>query len=132
MTEAKERCNETLLEAVTDFIQAYHPEAKEIKLSEGVDVVAATKAAQKQSSQRIYTEVIPLLDTLSIKHSIIKNGDAVSFKVGEYSLYLGGRSGGRYTLTIKSPTKTTDDALNDFLGTAQAGMEGSNRLAGFL
>lgn len=53
--------NETLVDAVSDFIEAYHPEAKEIGVSDEADVAAATEAVQKKNSQRIYTEVIPSL-----------------------------------------------------------------------
>jgi hypothetical protein len=110
--------NETLVEAVSDFISSYHSEAEEITLSEDSDVAAATKAVQKKSSQRIYTEVVPHLEQLSVKYHITKNGRGVRFKLGDYQLHLGGKTGGRYTLTIWSRAKsvTTEQALSDFPG----------------
>jgi len=66
--------NETLVDAVSDSIQAYHPEAKEITILSDSDVVAATKAVEKKNSQRIYAEVIPLLEEISIKYTLSKNG----------------------------------------------------------
>ena len=124
--------NETLVDAVTDFIEAYHPEAKEIGISDDADVAAATEAVQKKNSQRIYTEAIPKLDDLSIKYSVTKNGRGVKFRLGEYSLSLGGRTAGRYTLTIWSKTKTTEDAMADFENAQELsanGSEDSNRKA---
>lgn len=124
--------NETLVDAVSDFIEAYHSEAQEIGVSDEADVSAATEAVQKKNSQRIYTEVIPHLDSLSIKYSITKNGRGVKFRLGEYNLALGGRSAGRYTLTIWSNTKSTEDALSDFehsQGLSGNGSEDSNRRA---
>lgn len=106
--------NETLVDAVTDFIDAYHPEAKEVAISDEADVTAASEAVQKKNAQRIYTEVIPFLDEMSIKYTITKNGKAVKFRLGEYNLGLGGRTGGRYTLTIWSRSKSTEEALADF------------------
>lgn len=108
--------NLTLVEAVTNFIQAYHPEASEIKVFDAADVVAATQAVDKKSAQRIYTEVVPELDRLNIQYRVTKNGNAVRFKFGEYLLTLGGRNSGKYTLTIYSKTKTSDQALEDFPG----------------
>lgn len=124
--------NETLLDAVTDFIETYHPEAKQIGISDDADVTAATEAVQKKNSQRIYAEVIPQLDALSIKYSITKNENGVRFKLGEYSLAFGGRTAGRYTLTIWSKSKTTEDALADFEHAQEIsanGSEDSNRKA---
>jgi len=117
--------NETLVDAVSDFIEAYHPEAKEIGISDEADVVAATEAVQKKNSQRIYTEVIPKLDELSIKYKTTKNGRAVKFSLGEYNLSLGGRTAGRYTLTIWSKTKTTEEALSDFEHSQELSANGS-------
>ncbi|GAB2198966.1 hypothetical protein MAH4_31580 [Sessilibacter sp. MAH4] len=45
---------------------------------------------------------------------------------------LGGRTAGRYTLTIWSKTKTTEDALSEFEHTQELsanGSEDSNRIA---
>ncbi|MBL4584017.1 MAG: GIY-YIG nuclease family protein [Pseudomonadales bacterium] len=106
--------NETLIDAVTDFIQSYHPEAEEVPVTDDSDVVAATQAVKKKNSQRIYTEVVPNLEEMEIKYSITKNGKAITFKVGEYYLKLSGRTGGKYTLTIWSKTKSTEQALIDF------------------
>lgn len=124
--------NETLVDAVTDFIEAYHPEAQQVGVSDEADVTAASEAVQKKNSQRIYTEVIPKLDELSVKYNVTKNGRGVKFKLGEYNLALGGRSAGRYTLTIWSRTKTTEDALSDFEHSQELsanGSEDSNRRA---
>jgi len=118
--------NETMVEAVTDFINAYHPEAKEIVISDEADVTAAMEAVQKKNAQRIYTEVIPVLDELSIKYNITKNEKSVKFRLGEYSLALSGRTGGRYTLTIWSKTKTTEQALSDFEHSQELSANGSD------
>ena len=117
--------NETLVEAVSDFIHSYHPEAKEIGISDESDVVAATQAAQKKNSQRVYTEVTPRLEELGIKYTITKNGKGVKFKVGKYNLGLAGRTGGRYTLTIWSKTKSTEEALSDFQDSQELSATGS-------
>lgn len=124
--------NETLVDAVTDFIEAYHSEAQKIEIEDEADVAAATEAVKKKNSQRIYTEVIPTLDSLSIKYSIPNNGRGVKFRLGEYNLALGSRSAGRYTLTIWSKTKSTEEALADFehsQGLSGNGSEDSNRRA---
>ena len=124
--------NETLVDAVTDFIEAYHPEAKEVGVSDEPDVAAATDAVQKKNSQRIYTEVIPKLDELSIKYHITKNGRGVRFKLGEYRFQLSGKTAGRYTLTIWSKTKSTEEALANFEHSQELsanGSEDSNRRA---
>jgi hypothetical protein len=117
--------NETLVDAVTDFIEAYHPEAQQIGVSDEADVVAASEAVQKKNSQRVYTEVIPKLDELAIKYNITRNGRGVKFRLGEYTLALGGRSAGRYTLTIWSKTKSTEDALSDFEHSQELSANGS-------
>ena len=106
--------NETLVDAVSDFIESYHPEAEEIAIADASDVAAATEAVQRKNSQRIYTEVVPKLESLSIQHNITKNGKGVRFKLGEYQLHLGGKTGGRYTLTIWSKSKSSEQALDDF------------------
>ncbi|EAR09218.1 GIY-YIG nuclease family protein [Reinekea blandensis] len=124
--------NETLVDAVADFIEAYHPEAQEVGVSDEADVAAASEAVQKKNSQRIYTEVIPKLDELSVKYNVAKNGRGVKFKLGEYTLALWGRTAGRYTLTIWSRTKTTENALSDFEHSQELsanGAEDSNRRA---
>ena len=111
--------NETLVDSVSDFIKSYHPEAQEITITVDIDVTAAAEAIQKKNSQRIYTEVAPKLEELSIKHNITKSGKAIRFKLGEYRLHLGGKTGGRYTLTIWSKIKSTEQALNDFPGSQE-------------
>lgn len=124
--------NETLVDAVTDFIEAYHPEAKEVGVSDEADVAAATDAVQKKNSRRIYTEVIPKLDELSIKYQITKNGKGVRFKLGEYTFHLSGKTAGRYTLTIWSRTRGTEEALAAFEHSQELsanGSEDSNRRA---
>lgn len=118
--------NETLVDAVTDFITQYHPEAKEIGVSDDSDVQAASAAVEKKNAQRIYTEVIPLLDDLSIKYTITKNGKGARFILGEYKLSIGGRTSGRYTLTIWSKTKSTEQALLDFPGAQELSANGSD------
>lgn len=102
--------NETRVDAVSDFIAAYHPEAQLI----GITDEAATGAVHKKNSQRIYTEVVPKLDELSIRYSIAANGNGARFKLGEYTLALDGRTSGRSTLTISSKSKTTEETLADF------------------
>ena len=124
--------NLTLVDAVSDFITIYHPEAVEIKIAEETDVVAASAATTKHNSQRIYTEVVPELEKLNIPHKVTKNGNGTKFNLGDYHLVIGGRTGGRYTMTIYSKTKTTDQALQDFPGAqglSANGTEESNRRA---
>lgn len=124
--------NETLVEAVSDFIKAYHPEAREIGICDEADVAAATEAVHKKNSQRMYTEVIPKLDELSISYKATKNGRGVKFNLGDYNFSLGGRTAGRYTLTIWSKVKTTEEALSDFEHSQELsanGSEDSNRRA---
>ena len=124
--------NEILIDAVSEFIDLYHPEAQEIVISDDSDVMAATEAVQKKNYQRIYTEVVPKLEALSIKHNITKSGKSVRFKLGDYHLHLGGKTGGRYTLTIWSTTKSTEQALQDFANSQECSAnskEDSNRVA---
>jgi len=117
--------NETLLDAVTDFIKTYHPEAKEISISDDADVKAASDAVKIRSSQRIYSEVIPILEELNIDYKITKSEKGVRFRMGDYRLHLGGKTGGRYTLTIWSKNKTTENALSDFIGSQELSALGS-------
>ena len=124
--------NETLVDAVSDFISTYHPAAKEITIADDLDVKAASDAAQKKSSQRIIAEVVPELEELRIKYQITKNEKGVRFRIGDYRLHIGGRTGGRYTLTIWSNIKSTEDALKDFIGAQELsahGTEDSSRKA---
>lgn len=117
--------NETLVDAVSDFMTSYHPDAKEITISDDSDVKAAADAAIKKSSQRIYSEVVPELEELGIKYRITKNEKGVRFQIGDYRLHIGGRTGGRYTLTIWSNNKTTEDALIDFEGAQELSAQGT-------
>ncbi|WP_462169847.1 GIY-YIG nuclease family protein [Pseudoalteromonas xiamenensis] len=117
--------NETLVDAVTNFIKSYHNEAQEIQISDDADVTAATEAVDKKNSQRLYSEVIPTLDSLKIEYSIPTNGRRVNFRLGEYTLAISVRSGDRYTLTIWSKTKTTEDALSDFEHSQELSAQGS-------
>jgi Meiotically up-regulated gene 113 len=124
--------NETLVDAVTDFINTYHTDAKEIEICNDSDVTAASKAVQKKHSQRIYTEVVPQLESLAIKYSISKSGNSARFQLGEYKLVISGKSGGLYTLTINSKGRTTEQALKDFpmsQGLSAHGKEESPRCA---
>ncbi|MBD3653128.1 GIY-YIG nuclease family protein [Kangiella sp.] len=106
--------NETLVDSVSDFILTYHPDAQEIGVSDDPDVKAATETLEKKNSDRMLTEVVPTLDELGIDHTISQNGQKVHFHLGDYKLVLSGRTAGRFTLTIWSKTKTTEEALSDF------------------
>lgn len=117
--------NETLVDAVTDFMKVYHSEAKEIGIQDDADVKAATEAVGRKHSQRIFTELVPELDKLSIKYTISKSKRSVRFKLGEYNLHLSGKTGGRYTLTIFSKTKRTEDALMDFPHSQELSAQGT-------
>ena len=124
--------NETLVEAVSDFISTYHSDAQEITISDDSDVKAASDAAIKKSSQRIYSEVVPELEDLGIECKITKSEKGVRFRIGDYKLHIGGKTGGRYTLTIWSNNKTTENALSDFEGSQELsahGTEDSSRRA---
>lgn len=124
--------NETLIDALSEFMKAYHPEAQEISISDDSDVMAATEAVQKKNTQRIYTEVVPKLESLSIEYNVTKNGNGVRFKLGEYQCHIGGKTGGRYTLTIWSMTKSTEQALKEFPGAQEcsaSSTDGSPRIA---
>ncbi len=111
--------NESLVDAVSNFIALYHPEAEEIIISDDVDVKAASKAADKLTTNRVYGEIIPIIEKLNVKHTIVKNGKAVRLNMGEYNGVIGVRGGGKYTFTIYSKTKTSDEALNDFPGSQE-------------
>ena len=111
--------NETLVDAVSDFISTYHSDAKEITIADDSDVKAASEAAIKKSSQRIFAEVVPELEELGIEYKITKSEKGVRFRIGDYRLHIGGKTGGRYTLTIWSNNKTTQDALLDFEGSQE-------------
>jgi hypothetical protein len=124
--------NETLVDAVSDFIATYHTDAKEITIADDSDVKAASDAAIKKSSKRIYLEVVPELEEMDIEYKITKSEKGVRFWIGDYRLHIGGKTGGRYTLTIWSNSKTTEDALKDFKGSQELsahGKEDSSRRA---
>ena len=75
-----------------------------------------------EQNHPIYTEVVPKLEALSIEHKVVKSGGgkAARFKRGEYHLHLAGRkSKGIYTLTIRSKTRNTEQALRDFPGSQE-------------
>lgn len=111
--------NETVVDAITDFIGAYHPEAQEIVITNDSDVQAASNAAIEKSTQRIFIEVVPELEKLGIKSKITKSEKGVRFQLGDYRLLIAGKTGGRFTLTIWSKNKTSEDALNDFVGSQE-------------
>jgi hypothetical protein len=117
--------NETLVEAVSEFIRVYHPEAKEIEIEDDQDVQAASEAADKKSTQRIYTKVVPKLEAMKINYKVTKNGRGIRFGLGEYRLVLSVRTAGRYTFTIWSRTKSTEEALQDFEGSQELSAQGS-------
>lgn len=117
--------NESLVDAVTDFINAYHPEAEEIVIADEADVKEATAAIGEKNTQRLYTEVVPVLDKLSIKYNITNNGKSARFRLDDYSLAVSGRNGGLYTLTIWSKKKTTQQALSDFEHSQELSASGS-------
>ena len=124
--------NEILVDAVTDFITSYHPEAKEIMISDDVDTQAATDSVFKKNSQRLYTEVIPKLEELGVKYTVGKKGKGVKVPIEKYNLVISRRTGGLYTLTIYSKSKSTEDAMKDFVGTQElssTSTEESNRRA---
>ena len=106
--------NDTLIDAVTDFLNTYHSEAKEIEINENNDVKAASDAMHKKNAERLYEELVPWLEEKEFKYTIGKKGKGLYFHINDYKLTIGGRSGGRYTLTIWSKKKTTEEALNDF------------------
>ena len=106
--------NDTLIDAVTDFLSTYHSEAKEIQINENKDVKAASDAMHKKNAERLYEELVPWLEEKKLKYTIGKNGKGLYFHINDYRLTIGGRTGGRYTLTIWSKKKTTEEALNDF------------------
>lgn len=106
--------NETLVDAVTDFISVYHPEARELGLKDEPDVRAASEAVEKKNAQRLFVEVVPELDKLSLKYVFPKNKKGIRFAIGPYKLSIGLRTNGRYTMTIWSKEKSTEEALIDF------------------
>jgi Meiotically up-regulated gene 113 len=124
--------NETLVDAVTNFINRYHTDAVEITIDDDPDVKAASASVNKKNSRRIYEEVVPELEELKIKYNVTKNEKGVGFRLGEYQLHMGGKTGDRYTLTIWSKNKSTEEALEDFPGSQELSAnstEDSNRRA---
>lgn len=124
--------NEILVDAVSEFMSSYHPDASEIVITDDTDVQAASLAVQKKNSQRIYTEVVPELEKYDIRYHVTKSGKGIRFKLNEYNLHLSSKTGGRYTFTIFSKSKSTGQALADFAHSqecAAGSTEDSNRIA---
>ena len=124
--------NETLVDAVTNFINTYHKEAKEVSISDDIDVKAATKAASQKTTDKIYSQIIPHLEELKIKYSIANNGKVVRINLNKYFCRIAARTSGRYTFTIFSKTQSTEQALLDFPGSQELSMtatDDSNRKA---
>ncbi|QOR39061.1 GIY-YIG nuclease family protein [Billgrantia diversa] len=118
--------NENLVDAVTSFIEKYHPEATEITVQEDADVQAATQAVNANSEKRIYSEVLPRLEELGItEYHVTKGERGVRFSVKDYRLHIGARTGGRYTLTIWSNNRTSEEALEDFRYSQEISSTGS-------
>lgn len=111
--------NETLVDSISNFIKKYHPEAKEINISNDSDVKAASAAANNISIKRIDSEVVPFLKELGIDYNIINNEKTVRFRLDDYSLRISSKTSGRYTLTIWSKNKSTEQALHDFKGSQE-------------
>ena len=118
--------NETLVDAVSDFMSSHYSDAEEIAIADDTEVIAATDAAFKKNSQRLYSEVVPELEELDIDHKITKSGRGVRFHIGDYRLHLGSKTGGRYTLTIYSNNRTTEEALLDFEESQELSAHGSD------
>ncbi len=124
--------NETLVDSICNFVRKYHPEAKEIIISDDSDVKAASDAADSRIKQRIYSEVVPFLKEQGIDYNVVNNEKTVTFKLNDYKLKISSKTGGRYTMTIWSKNKTTEEALKDFKGSqelAAHGTEDSSRRA---
>jgi len=117
--------NETLVEAVCNFMESYHPEAKRIQIGDDADVKEASEAAEKRKERRVFTEVVPCLERLGIEPRVAKNEKGVRFGLGDYKFQLAGRTGGKYTLTIWSHNKSTEDALRDFPGAQELAAHGT-------
>ena len=103
----------------------YHTEAREITIKDDPDVQAATVADDKKQSERIVLEVVPSLRKLGIRHSVTKNGKAVRITFNDYRVTISSKTNGRYTCTIFSKTKSTDDALEDFPGSREIAAHGN-------
>ena len=124
--------NETLVDAVTGFINTYHTDAAEIIIDDDPDVKAASALVNRKNSRRIYEEVVPELEELKIKYNVTKNEKGVRFRLGDYQLHMGGKTGDRYTLTVFSKNNSTEEALKDFPGSQELSVsstEESNRRA---
>lgn len=124
--------NETLVDAVSDFITNYHKDAQEIEITSDADVKAAERAATKTTTDRIYSQLIPSLENLKLKYSIVKKGKAVRVNLDKYYCVISARTGGRYTCTIFSKTQTPDQAISAFPGSQElsaTASEESNRKA---
>ena len=117
--------NETLVDGVVAFIEKYYPEAEEITINDSPDVKAASASVDKKNVLRIYEEVVPMLEEIGLDYNVTKNEKGVRIKAGEYNLHIGARTGGRYTLTIWSKKKSTEDALKDFSGSQELSARGA-------
>ena len=118
--------NETLVDAVTNFINVYHKEAKEIIVSNDSDVKAATSAATKKTTDRIYSKIIPHIEKLKLKYTIVKKGKAVRLNLENYYCVCSAKTGDRYTLTIFSKSQSTERALADFPGSQELAAHASD------
>jgi len=124
--------NETLIDAVTDFLKIYHPDSKEIIITDMTDVKEASDEVHKKNSRRLYSELIPKLEEMGLKYTVGKKGKGVKLNLKKYVLRIASRTSGRYTLTIWSKTKTSEEALTDFVNSQElssTSTEDSNRKA---
>jgi hypothetical protein len=107
----------TLIEYINTFMEAYHPKAKPIQLEETADALAANEAERRETDARIRDELIPALKKLGLSFVVNKKGRGGYTQVGDYKLYIGLRSQGRYTMGMNTRTgrnKTPEEAMNDF------------------
>ncbi len=116
--------NETLVDAVSNFIEQYHTEANVIPMEDDQDVQDAARAVDNHRIQRINAEVIPRLEKMNLKFSKLKGadkqkGERVRINLKDYFCILAPRSGSRYSLTIFSKSRTEEDAINDFPGAVE-------------
>lgn len=111
--------NETLVDAVSDFMTVYHPDAKEIIITDDPDAKAASVELNNIQAKRIASEVVPLLNDAGIAYKINKSEKGVLVQLGDYKLRIGAKTSDRYTLTIFSKKKSSEDALLDFVGSQE-------------
>lgn len=108
--------NETLIDAVTTFIDRYYPGATVLIGEDDNDVKSAEKARDDSRYIRIVDEVAPALEQLGVKYEVTKNKRGVRIYLGDYALRLGTRGGDKYTMNVLSTSKSVEDALADFPG----------------